>query len=277
MVGRALPVVAAVAALAACGDGRGRVGRDLEVWEVPPTPVAAIGGADERENYALFGPTGAARLADGRIAILNSGSHEVRFYDADGTYRSSVGGEGQGPGELFVIRAWGRLRGDTLLILSRYPGLTWISSDEEIVRQERFDFTPFQMTCRLAEGGYGVLRDGSILLRQDDNFAPAYCPSAPLGRWRQSGLVTRFVPGVAGHDTIDLLPGTERNDRHYAAYGLDLLVGIGEARVYLADHRGGLDRLLQLRRGGSPSDRDALRIRGDSSLSEDRACPRIDR
>jgi hypothetical protein len=39
------------------------------------------------------------RLEDGRIAVLNGGTQEIRFYDATGTYLRSVGGEGEGPGE----------------------------------------------------------------------------------------------------------------------------------------------------------------------------------
>jgi len=83
---------------------------ETDAWTLGPTPTLRIGGLDGAPEYELFRVAGARRLDDGRIVIANSGTHELRFYDADGTYLQSVGREGDGPGEfrrLRLITAYG--------------------------------------------------------------------------------------------------------------------------------------------------------------------------
>lgn len=75
---------------------------DLEArlaWVVGPTPRVNIGGLDGDEAYQLFRVRDAIRLDDGRIAVANSGSGEVRVFDSNGEHLSNWGGDGEGPGE----------------------------------------------------------------------------------------------------------------------------------------------------------------------------------
>ncbi|MCH7716498.1 MAG: hypothetical protein IH876_10235 [Gemmatimonadetes bacterium] len=67
-------------------------------WRLATEPLVDIGGGDIDEQQ-LFRVSGTLRLSDGRIVVANSGTHELRFYDAEETYLSSLGGEGGGPGE----------------------------------------------------------------------------------------------------------------------------------------------------------------------------------
>lgn len=70
-----------------------------EEWEVEPIPSVEIGVAEGEEAYQLYRVFSARRLVDGRIAVGNSGSHEVRLYDGSGRFLSALGRRGGGPGE----------------------------------------------------------------------------------------------------------------------------------------------------------------------------------
>jgi len=87
----------------------------LPEWTVASTPAVTIGGDDRIPGHDLFGTHHAAVLSDGGIVLTNSGSNELRFFAADGTFLRSVGGEGQGPGEFDALAWVGVMRGDTIL------------------------------------------------------------------------------------------------------------------------------------------------------------------
>lgn len=68
-------------------------------WQVGTQPSLSIGAVDSGEADQLFQVTDATRLPDGRIAIANSGSNEIRVFNPDGTHAATWGGRGEGPGE----------------------------------------------------------------------------------------------------------------------------------------------------------------------------------
>jgi hypothetical protein len=62
-------------------------------------PELRIGTTDGSLMTQLFRVEGAVRLPDGRIAVLNRGTNEIRFFGATGSFMNSVGRDGEGPGE----------------------------------------------------------------------------------------------------------------------------------------------------------------------------------
>ena len=68
-------------------------------WTVARTPTVSIGSADGDLPYQLDRVFGAVRLADGTIVIGNSGSSELRLFDARGKFLRAIGRRGAGPGE----------------------------------------------------------------------------------------------------------------------------------------------------------------------------------
>lgn len=66
-------------------------------------PELVIGGAEAEPEYELYQVVGAVRFSDGRVAVALQGNYSVRFYDADGSYRSTFGRRGNGPGEFQTI------------------------------------------------------------------------------------------------------------------------------------------------------------------------------
>lgn len=107
----------AVLAAGCVGSDATREGdASAESWTLG-APSVEIGTVEGETAYLLHQVADAIRLADGRIAVLNAGSHEVRLYGADGTYLGSIGREGDGPGE---FRSPARLRhrgGDTVAVV----------------------------------------------------------------------------------------------------------------------------------------------------------------
>ena len=63
--------------------------------------------------------------ADGRFIVVNSGTSELRFYDASGRLYATVGRRGQGPGEYQRIQAVGWLKTDSIAVFD--PGARRIS------------------------------------------------------------------------------------------------------------------------------------------------------
>jgi hypothetical protein len=83
-------------------------------------PTLTIGRGQAGDEYALYRVFGATRLSDGRVALVNQGSDQVRVFDAAGRFLFNAGHGGDGPGEF--KRAFGvwRLPGDTLWV-GNYP------------------------------------------------------------------------------------------------------------------------------------------------------------
>lgn len=68
-------------------------------WHLSSEPAVEIGLAEGPEEYQLYRVYSAMRLDDGRILVTNSGSGELRFYDAEGRFVNGAGRHGGGPGE----------------------------------------------------------------------------------------------------------------------------------------------------------------------------------
>ena len=84
-----------------------------ERLRLSPTPTMVI-GSRPGAAYEFGHIAGAVRLTDGRIAVGDGGSVQLRFYNADGTYLSALGRRGDGPGELRGLSTMQWLPGDVI-------------------------------------------------------------------------------------------------------------------------------------------------------------------
>ncbi|UCG86117.1 MAG: hypothetical protein JSW71_19775 [Gemmatimonadota bacterium] len=89
---------------------------EADAWSVDPDPALSIGAVAGDPAHELYRVTGAVRLSDGTIAVLSSGSHELRLYDPAGRHLRSVGGEGEGPGKFQSPLGLYSLAGDTVVV-----------------------------------------------------------------------------------------------------------------------------------------------------------------
>ncbi len=101
----------------------------------PGKPIIQIGTADGDSTEILFGVWGAARQSTGAIVIMNSGTNELRVYDARGRYVQTIGKKGRGPGEFTGLQALGVIRGDSIVTYDVFLGrVSWFSPKGQLVR-----------------------------------------------------------------------------------------------------------------------------------------------
>jgi hypothetical protein len=80
---------------------------DLEVLEIDPEPVLSIGTLDGEPEQQFEAIRRVMLTEDATLAILDSGTRSVRYFDLDGSAVGQAGGLGEGPGEIgFVSDSW---------------------------------------------------------------------------------------------------------------------------------------------------------------------------
>ncbi len=167
-------------------------------WSVASEPaldLARTGTGPEHEFYRV---AGALRLSDGRIAVADGGSDQIRLYTPDGAFISAVGREGEGPGEFRQISGFERLPGDSLLVHDWPAHVTILAPDLELVRT--FDLPP---TAR----EISVLDDGTLVAELIYASVVEYEGGERL--LRVPTPVVRFDPDGALRDTLAVAPGGE--------------------------------------------------------------------
>lgn len=141
-------------------------------WTLGAEPSVSIGVLDGAEPYLLSQVRTALRLGDGRIAVANDGTKEIRFYDAGGSHLRSVGGEGEGPGEFMSISAMMRMPGDSLGVWDYSTRrLTLLDPAGELGRSVRMEESeevriPF-LQARLSDGSF--LATAAVIFMSGDN------------------------------------------------------------------------------------------------------------
>ena len=89
---------AALLLLVGCAAGK-EAAETAPRWRLTDQPLFDVGVAQGEEPYELEGAASSLRLADGRVLIANTGSHEIRVFDPQGHFVARIGRKGSGPGE----------------------------------------------------------------------------------------------------------------------------------------------------------------------------------
>jgi len=108
-----------------------------EGWWLDTTAVVILGGEDG-ERGQLWQVRGVTRLSDGRVAVLNAGSGEIRFFSPEGRFLRAGGGMGGGPGEVQYAGAFSRGPGDTLVVLDNNGDRVFFDAGGRLVREVSF-------------------------------------------------------------------------------------------------------------------------------------------
>jgi hypothetical protein len=253
-----------------------------QAWRLSEEPVSDIGGLEGDPNYELFRVWSAVRLQNGRIVIANSGTTELRFFDANGAYLAASGGEGGGPGE-FGSLSWVQAFGtDSLVAYDVMRGRLLIhDSDGRFVRT---------ITTEPLQGGWfarvqGAFADGTWLARRDGDFGPdtpkgIIRPEVELFRYSANGQTAESVGTFLGTELyiqplpsggITMLTPLFGRSSEFAVYGHRFYVAVNdtyEIKIYETD--GKLETII--RRDAPP-----LEVTSEDAELFDRHRDRIDR
>lgn len=186
-------------------------------WRVSETPVLRIGAVAGEEAEQFSQVSGVVRLSDGRVAVLESQTSEIRYFDASGTHLKTVGGRGGGPGEFNFASRVVRLPGDSILVEDR-PRIRYLvyDADGELAREETLDMERFAPLGMGAECVYELLPDRSRIGCVDEPGGPEPIVTESGRSHIGTGLVrtrSRFVwvrPDLSGADTLGLYGGIEQ-------------------------------------------------------------------
>jgi GAF domain-containing protein len=163
---------------------------------VDPEPNLVIGDAARGEEHELFRVFGATRLDDGRTALVNQGSQELRWYDRDGAFVAAAGRAGEGPGEFRNAFYLWRLPGDTVWVGDYAPWQYHLfDPDGEWVRsvRPRPEYANSPAVIQMLDDGRAVL-------------APRDFPAAAPGFRLRELTVVVHGPDGALSDTIGTYP-----------------------------------------------------------------------
>ena len=112
-------------------------------WRLTEQPLVTIGEAGAGEPESQFSwIVGALRLAPDTIVVLDDESLELRHFNAQGDHLVTVGGPGEGPGELTSAGHLSRFAGGVQL--KGGDKQIRFSSTGDLISDERFDWTPLQ-------------------------------------------------------------------------------------------------------------------------------------
>jgi hypothetical protein len=171
------------------------------LWTVAAEPRVDIGLLEGAEAYQLSQVGGAVRLSDGRIVVANGGSHELRYYDSTGTFLTSAGRKGSGPGEFEMLGSLFALSGDTVAAYDgRLRRISLFAPDGAFVRSLTIAFPAG------APSPIGQFRDGSWLCNRGFVFFPSGTGTQLV---RDTVPLLVFEPTGALRDSIGRFPGPE--------------------------------------------------------------------
>ena len=167
---------------------------DDTAWHLSSLPVTEVGTLSGAEADELFGVEDVDVLSDGRLVITNRGTHELRMYSPEGEFVGSIGGEGQGPGELI------------------YPSQTWVGPGDSLFVRAFQRLSVFEGTGVFARSvplsgspPRDRFQDGTFLFvvipPGVDKFEP--------GHFRPVNALVRSGADGSMGDTLALVSGTE--------------------------------------------------------------------
>lgn len=203
-----------------------------EGWRLSPEPSLRIGMLEGDPVYQFAGVLGARRLTDGRIAVLDETSGELRFFDPAGKFVKRSGGHGSGPGEFNRPVGLIRQAGDTLLV-SGYHSLeaSWFTSEGTFVRSARLTGDPYRLGnvwgCPMRTD---LLPDGSYLVCVGSLPDRRQHPEAG----RAAHFLVRVPYDVSWADTLGTAYGGAFT-LGFGAPGTALAAGGDPLRIFMGD------------------------------------------
>jgi hypothetical protein len=170
-------------------------------WTVDPEPVVEIGRGEGED--ALYRVAAATRLPDGRIAVANAGTQQVKLFGPGGEHLASLGRRGTGPGE-FQVPFWVGAQGDSIVVWdAALERLTVFDAVGRLARSTQFPTVGGSFPAVI-----GAFADGSLLLASGTDQAAAARGEGTA--WRGDTRLVRVSAAGQIIDTLATVPSQER-------------------------------------------------------------------
>jgi hypothetical protein len=184
-------------------------------WKVGEL-VTSIGTVQGDPAHELFRVSDATRQSDGTVAVGNSSSGEIRFFDHDGVFLRATGSKGGGPGEFQPngLRTVRRVAGDTLF--------TWdlLARRASIFAPEGGFVRSFSLDGPAQQHFFGgVFSDRSLLMYVFDH--PPQDPQKPIeeGVSRTPMILRHYGTDHRLATSLEDIPGSELFRGRWGPYG----------------------------------------------------------
>jgi hypothetical protein len=179
-------------------------------WKVVDTPLVDIGGKSGDAASDVDRVSGPVVMSDGRLAIANAGTNEIRIYDAKGAHLRTSGRAGSGPGEFQNIAGIWLGPGDSLLVSDiLVRRLTVLDRDGNVGRSLSLGGASGQMLPVNGKIDFAIpsgwFADGSVV-GVSQSFS---LTQKRDGIYRDSVTMLRYGPDGTIRDTLGRFPGVE--------------------------------------------------------------------
>lgn len=205
-------------------------------WAVEAEPVISIGAVDGAPEYMLHDVRGAVRLPDGGIVLANSGSGELRWYDARGTHVRTAGRDGGGPGEFLALAALVRGAGGRVHAWDATSlRLSTFGADAGLQGYWTVPADSFGPNVELA----GVLADTSVVLLDGSSTVFTLSPAPrrdAMKIWHASpGGTVRRMMTIPGPERITW-GSAQAAVRSPAPFARSTLTAVGDDHLWIGDN-----------------------------------------
>lgn len=167
-------------------------------WSVLAEPRIDLTRSGSGPGHQFYRVADATRLPDGRIAVANAGSSEIRLFSGEGSLLEVAGREGEGPGEYQQISSVDRIAGDSLVIYSWPSRVTILDSQLQFVRS--FELDAYASAIHPFEDGSFLTVHPFPSVVEYEGDGGLIRPPAPLVHRSSEGAVLDTIAIAAGHE-----------------------------------------------------------------------------
>ena len=197
-----------------------------ETLRLGKTPLLVI-GTRPGTMYELSRVAGAVRLTSRHIVVGDGASRQLRFYDSLGTFISSVGRQGNGPGEFQGLSKLQAIGGDTLVAGSDLR-LSLFTGTGRAIRS----IDPLAPPAQLPPGNQMILTafsSGTTIIGSEPHWRESNHPPQTGRRWTDSIHVGVFGEGNKLLTSLGRLPARVMEWR-----GFDLMLPTFSSELLVA-------------------------------------------